>query len=91
MKPEMEFFVEPSRCIGCQACYHACSECETHRGHSMIHIEYVDRSQSVQTFAMVCMHCHSPTCADVCPTQGTNMATKRHMQNQSLGGVCCSG
>ena len=45
---EMEFFIDPARCIGCQSCVHACSECETHKGHSMIHLEYVDRSQSVQ-------------------------------------------
>jgi Fe-S-cluster-containing dehydrogenase component len=64
---EMEFFVDPHRCIGCHACEHACSECETHKGHSMIHIEYLDRETSVQTGPMVCMHCHSPTCADVCP------------------------
>jgi Fe-S-cluster-containing dehydrogenase component len=64
---EMEFFVDPARCIGCQACVHACSECETHKGHSMIHLDYIDRSQSVQTTPMVCMHCDSPTCADVCP------------------------
>jgi Fe-S-cluster-containing dehydrogenase component len=63
----MEFFVDPHRCIGCHACEHACSECETHKGHSMIHIEYLDRESSVQTVPMVCMHCHSPTCADVCP------------------------
>jgi Fe-S-cluster-containing dehydrogenase component len=67
LTPEMEFFVDPSRCIGCQACVHACAECETHKGHSMIHLEYVDRSQSVQTFPVVCMHCDSPTCADVGP------------------------
>ena len=67
MKAEMEFFVDPSRCIGCQSCVHACSECETHKGRSMIHLEYVDRSQSVQTVPVVCMHCDSPTCADVCP------------------------
>jgi Fe-S-cluster-containing dehydrogenase component len=67
MKAVMEFFVDPARCIGCQACVHACSECETHKGHSMIHLEYVDRSQSVQTVPVVCMHCDSPTCADVCP------------------------
>jgi Fe-S-cluster-containing dehydrogenase component len=64
---DMEFFIDPARCIGCQACVHACSECETHKGHSMIHLEYVDRSQSVQTVPVVCMHCDSPTCADVCP------------------------
>jgi Fe-S-cluster-containing dehydrogenase component len=67
MPAEMEFFVDPHRCIGCQACAHACAECETHKGHSMIHIEYVERSTSVQTVPVVCMHCHSPTCADVCP------------------------
>ena len=67
MPAEMEFFVDPHRCIGCHACEHACSECETHKGHSMIHIEYVERSTSVQTVPVVCMHCHSPTCADVCP------------------------
>ena len=67
MAAEMEFFVDPHRCIGCRACEHACSECETHKGHSMIHLEYVERSASVQTVPVVCMHCHSPTCADVCP------------------------
>jgi Fe-S-cluster-containing dehydrogenase component len=64
---EMEFFIDPARCIGCQSCVHACSECETHKGHSMIHLDYVERSQSVQTVPVVCMHCDSPTCADVCP------------------------
>lgn len=67
MISEKEFFIDPSRCIGCQACVHACAECETHKGQSMIHLEYVDRSHSVQTFPVVCMHCDSPTCADVCP------------------------
>ena len=64
---EMEFFIDPSRCIGCQACVHACSECETHKGHSMIHLEFIDRSRSPQTTPVVCMHCESPTCAEVCP------------------------
>ena len=67
MRAEMEFFIDPARCIGCQSCVHACTECETHKGHSMIHLEYVERSQSVQTVPVVCMHCDSPTCADVCP------------------------
>jgi Fe-S-cluster-containing dehydrogenase component len=63
----MEFFLDPSRCIGCQACVHACTECDTHKGHSMIHLEYLDRAHSVQTIPVVCMHCDSPTCAEVCP------------------------
>jgi Fe-S-cluster-containing dehydrogenase component len=62
-----EFFIDQSRCIGCQACVQACSECDTHRGHSMIHLEYVDRARSTQTVPTVCMHCDSPTCAEVCP------------------------
>ena len=33
----------------------------------MIHLEYLDRANSVQTAPVVCMHCDSPTCAEVCP------------------------
>jgi Fe-S-cluster-containing dehydrogenase component len=62
-----EFFLDPSRCIGCQACVQACSECDTHKGHAMIHLEYVERGVSTQTVPVVCMHCDSPTCAEVCP------------------------
>ncbi len=68
MKPaELHFFIDPNRCIGCQACVQACSECDTHRGESMIHLEFIDRSNSVQTVPVVCMHCEQPTCAEVCP------------------------
>lgn len=63
----LEFFVDPSRCIGCQSCVQACTECDTHKGKSMIHLDYVDRSSTVQTVPVICMHCHSPTCAEVCP------------------------
>ena len=62
-----DFFIDPGRCIGCQACVHACSECDTHRGHSMIHLEYVEREWTTQTTPVVCMHCDTPTCAEVCP------------------------
>jgi Fe-S-cluster-containing dehydrogenase component len=61
------FYIDPSRCIGCQSCVQACSECDTHKGESMIHLEFVDRAQSVQTVPVVCMHCEQPTCAEVCP------------------------
>ena len=60
-------FVDPSRCIGCEACVHACGECETHKGRPMIHLERIDRASSTQTVPTVCMHCDSPTCAEVCP------------------------
>ena len=67
-KPDhLHFFIDPSRCIGCQACVQACSECDTHRGDSMIHLEFVDRASSIQTVPVVCMHCDQPTCAEVCP------------------------
>jgi len=63
----MEFFIDLGRCIGCQACVQACSECDTHKGQSMIQLDYVDRTNSTQTVPIVCMHCDSPTCAEVCP------------------------
>ncbi len=62
------FVIDQSRCIGCNACVQACEECGTHRGHSMIHLDEVDRAASTQTAPMVCMHCEDPTCAEVCPT-----------------------
>ena len=62
----LEFFVDPGRCIGCQACVQACSECDTHKGQSMIQLDFVDRERSTQTLPVVCMHCDSPTCAEVC-------------------------
>jgi Fe-S-cluster-containing dehydrogenase component len=62
-----EFFVDPSRCIGCESCVNACSECETHRGQSMIHLDFIDRRETTATVPFVCMHCDDPTCAQVCP------------------------
>jgi len=68
VKPDhLRFFIDPSRCIGCQSCVQACTECDTHRGESMIHLEFIDRAASVQTVPVVCMHCDQPTCAEVCP------------------------
>jgi Fe-S-cluster-containing dehydrogenase component len=58
---EYEFFVDPSRCIGCRACENACAECETHRGHPMIHVDFIDRANSIETIPTVCMHCDDPT------------------------------
>ena len=61
-----EFYVDPSRCIGCQSCLKACEECETHRGVSMINFDYLDRPYSIASAAFVCFHCDAPTCAEVC-------------------------
>jgi Fe-S-cluster-containing dehydrogenase component len=65
--PAGEFFIDPSRCIGCNACVQACSECGTHKGYSMIQLDFIDRASSPQTVPVICMHCDSPTCAEVCP------------------------
>ncbi len=64
---EHHFFIDPSRCIGCNACVLACTECDTHKGVSMIQLDFVDQAATTQTVPVVCMHCHSPTCAEVCP------------------------
>jgi Fe-S-cluster-containing dehydrogenase component len=63
----LAFFIDPARCIGCRSCESACSECETHRGLPMIHVDYLDRARSVATAPTICMHCENPTCAQVCP------------------------
>ena len=64
---EFEFFIDPSRCIGCRSCESACGECDTHRGYPMITVDYIDRANSIATVPTVCMHCDNPTCAQVCP------------------------
>jgi Fe-S-cluster-containing dehydrogenase component len=33
----------------------------------MIHVDYIDRPNTIATVPMVCMHCVEPTCAMVCP------------------------
>ncbi len=62
-----EFYVDPSRCIGCRSCENACAECDTHRGTPMIHVDFLDRRNTIATVPTVCMHCDDPTCAQVCP------------------------
>jgi Fe-S-cluster-containing dehydrogenase component len=62
-------FVDPSRCIGCRSCEAACRECDSHKGESMIMVDFVDRSFSVATQPTLCMHCEDPVapCAQACP------------------------
>ena len=33
----------------------------------MIHVDFIDRPNTIATVPMVCMHCDDPTCAEVCP------------------------
>ncbi len=62
-------FLDPSRCIGCRACEAACRECDSHKGESMIMVDFIDRGMSVATQPTLCMHCQDPEapCAQVCP------------------------
>jgi Fe-S-cluster-containing dehydrogenase component len=78
---ELAFFIDYSRCIGCQACVHACSECDTHRGRSLIHLETIERRESVQTAPQVCMHCEDPICAQVCPADAIKQTSDGVVQS----------
>lgn len=64
-------FLDPSRCIGCRSCVAACRECDTHKGESMIYIDYLNRGNTVASSPTLCMHCEEPQapCAQVCPAQ----------------------
>lgn len=75
-------FVDPSRCIGCRACEAACRECDTHKGESMIMVDFVDRGFSVATQPTVCMHCEDPIapCAQVCPAQAILISSEGVVQ-----------
>ncbi len=75
------FIIDPSRCIGCEACVQACAECGTHRGRSLIHLERIDRTTSTQTAPMVCMHCKDPTCAQVCPADAIKQTEEGVVQS----------
>src|SRR5213594_2126376 len=90
---DFEFFIDQSRCIGCQACVQACMECDTHRGRSMIHLEFVDRASSIQNGPVVCMHCEDPVCAQVCPAdaikQDENGIVHSSMKSRCIGCSNC--
>lgn len=64
-------FLDPSRCIGCRSCVSACRECDTHKGESMIYLDFIERHNSVASSPTLCMHCEDPLapCAQVCPAQ----------------------
>ena len=70
-------FIDPGRCIGCQACVAACRECDSHKGRSMIHLDYIDSGQSTAALPTVCMHCSDPVapCAQVCPVDAIPVGT----------------
>jgi Fe-S-cluster-containing dehydrogenase component len=93
MHQEYAFFIDYSRCIGCQACVQACQECDTHRGRPMIHLETIQRRDSVQTAPQVCMHCENPVCARVCPADAIKQTpdgiTQSSLQPRCIGCTNC--
>jgi Fe-S-cluster-containing dehydrogenase component len=71
---EETMFIDPQRCIGCRACVAACRECATHKGYSMIFVDYIDRAETTATMPTLCMHCKEPTCALVCPADAIKVS-----------------
>jgi Fe-S-cluster-containing dehydrogenase component len=49
----------------------ACRECDTHKGETMIFIDYINRGNTVASSPTLCMHCEEPLapCAQLCPAQ----------------------
>jgi len=90
---ELAFFIDYSRCIGCQACVQACQECDTHRGRPMIHLETIRRRDSVQTAPQICMHCENPICARVCPADAIKQTpdgiTQSSLKPRCIGCTNC--
>ena len=88
-----QLFIDPQRCIGCQACVEACSECPGHGGHSMIHLDDLARPTTVQTAPTVCMHGEDPACASVCPAdaikQGPDGVVHTAMTDRCIGCSNC--
>jgi Fe-S-cluster-containing dehydrogenase component len=82
-------FIDFQRCIGCMACVAACSECHTHRGTPMIHVDKTDPTRSPQTTPMICMHCKTPTCAMACPADAIKM-DEQGIVHSSLKPRCIS-
>jgi Fe-S-cluster-containing dehydrogenase component len=80
--PIKTLFVDPARCIGCRACEAACRECDSHKGESMIMVDFIDRGFSVATQPTVCMHCEDPVapCAQVCPVMAILITTEGIVQ-----------
>ncbi len=88
-----ELFIDPQRCIGCRACVQACSECPSHGGYSMIHLDELARATTVQTAPTVCMHCDEPACASVCPAdaihKGPDGVVHTAMTERCIGCTNC--
>lgn len=61
-------YLDFERCIGCKACIAGCAYgCGDHDGKERNYVEYINFTESRQTFPMMCLQCKEPACANVCP------------------------
>jgi Fe-S-cluster-containing hydrogenase component 2 len=80
--------VDPEKCTGCQSCEMACSYIKEKEFNSLNSRIRVVKFESLGIdIPMVCQHCETPPCRDICPVN----AIKKNSDGAVLIGEACIG
>lgn len=74
---EAAFFIDYSRCIGCECCVAACSASEAHCGPNI-----TANHTRVPVQPHICMHCENAICALVCPANAYEVTPEGVVQRR---------